>query len=265
MEKSHSIEPELETKRPRRIVNRDGKWGSVRPWLIMLLPHVWVAVIAPFAWFLIFLNAVAVQPMAATVVSHHEHQSKKHPSYSITCSIVSDGVTKNGNCNVDKTQYESLKDGDTVTIYALPGVPMFSPRLEKDTGKQLAILGFISVWCLIWCGCCFSLVYAVLNQPLRSRFLTRHGAPITGTLTDLKTNRGRKNFNYSVTYTYQTKYADKKTNRKMSGNFNGEMKIRTSDYQSALLLKGQPVTVLIDEKNPKQSILYRFGDYQAVN
>lgn len=265
MEKQHEIEPELERKPPRRVVNRDGKWGSVRPWLIFLVPHVWIAVVAPFAWFVIYLNAVAVQPISATVVSHHERQSRKKPLYSITCSIVSGGMTREGDCNVDETQYKSLQDGDTITVYALPWLPIFSPRLEKDTEKQLGILAFVSVWCLVWCGCCFSLVYAALVPPLRSRSLTRHGTPITGTLIDLKTSRGRSNAIYTVTYSYQIKCLEKKTNKTITGTFTHEFKIRNSDYQSALLLKGQQVTVLIDEKSPEKSILYAFSDYRAIN
>lgn len=259
------IEKELHRKPPRRVINRDGKWGSVRPWLLILLPHFWIAVIAPFVWFALLLDTFVALPIPGTVTAHRQQLGKKNNSvyYLLDYEFKTFNKTTKSFNQVDKTRYDSLKDGDQVTVYGLPWLPWFSPRLVKD--GNYGIFVFATVWCSIWCGCMFGILYAMLNQPLRCRYLTRSGTPILATINSIQTVRGQKSNAYKVCYTYQAKTIDKKSGKKISSQLNGTMTIRSADYSQALSLQGHQTTALIDDKNPYKSILYSFSDYRAIN
>ncbi|MBS1953281.1 MAG: hypothetical protein JST89_03790 [Cyanobacteria bacterium SZAS-4] len=258
------IEKELLKKAPRRIVNRNGKWGDIAPWLILLLPHVWVAVIAPLAWLGIMANAFAAEPFAAKITNLHQGRYKNKDTYTIAYEFSVDNKVTKAHAKVDKSRFESLKDGDTITIYTARWFPWYAPRLEKDPTSMLPILAFLTVWCLIWCGAMFGIVFAVLDQPLRSKHLAKYGIPTLATVEEIRSMQGRTSKNYQILYKYEAKTVDKKTGKKITAKFNGKMTIKSMDVYEAEELKGQQVTVLIDEKSPKKSILYRFCAHQAL-
>lgn len=267
METPPTIERELQRKPPRHIANRAGKWGIVRPWLFLLIPHFWIAVAAPIVFFALVLDTFVVEPIPGKVIAHHEYYSKKSDttSYSITYEFTASGKSNKSSNTVAQSRYESLKDGDSVTVYAMPGFPWFMPRLQQESSTPIGILIFLAIWCLVWCGCMFSIAFVMLDQPLRSRALTKQGIPALATITNVQNNRGRRNDNYKVLYTYEAKIIDKKSNKKVSIHLNGNMRIKNSEYGTAMSLIGKQVTVLVDEKRPQRSILYPFSDYMAIN
>lgn len=264
MDTPPAIEKELLRKPPRRVVNRNGKWGDFAPWLIFLLPHVWIAVIAPFAWLAFVANTFGAEPLPAKVTHRHQGHYKNKDTYTITYELDLNNKITKGHAKVDQSRYEALKDGDTLTVYTTRWLPWFSPRLEQDPVAMLPVLAFITVWCLIWCGAMFGIVFAILDQPLRSKYLAKNGIPILATITDVQVTKGRSSTNYQVLYEYDAKTVDKKSGKKVSTKFNGKMKITSINVYEAEELRGQQVTALIDEKNPKKSILYQFSSHQAV-
>lgn len=264
MDKTPTIEKELLKKTPRSVVNRDGKWADFRPWLILLLPHVWIAIIAPFAWLGFVANAFGAQPFPAKVTSLSQGHSKNKSTYTVAYEIdVNNAITK-GKARVGQSQYESMRDGDTITVYTTRWMPWFAPRLEKDPVTMLPVLAFLTVWCLLWCGAMFGIVFAMLDQPLRSKRLAKYGIPVLATVDELKSTQGRGSKNYEILYHYEAKAIDKKTGKKVLTKFNGKMAIKNTEVYTAEGLRGQQVTALIDEKNPKKSILYQFCAHQAV-
>ena len=264
MDTPPTIEHELQRKPPRQIVNRNGKWGDVVPWLFLLIPHFWIAIIAPFAWFTFVINAFCAEPMPAKVTRHHMGHSKGNTTYRISYEIDSNNTITKGQGTVDKSQYDSLKVGDNLTVYTLRWMPWFSPRLEKDVSSVFAVLAFLTFWCLLWCGITFSVVFAMLDQPLRSKWLVKYGTPLLATIKEVQMTKGRNSNNYKLLYEYEAKTVDKKTGKKVTTKFNGKMSLKNSDASEAESLKEHQVTALIDDKKPQKSIVYRFCAHKAV-
>lgn len=209
------IEKELQKRPPRHVANRRGTWGEVAPWLFLLIPHFWVAIAAPILFFALVLDTFAVQPIPGKVTGHQVTYTKKSGTkYHVSYEFTDAGKLSKASSPVKLTRYESLKDGDAVTVYTLPGLPWFMPRLEQESSTPIGILIFLAIWCLIWCGCTFSVVFLMLDQPLRSKRLTKHGTPSLATITEVKNNRGRRNDNYKVFYTYEARTVDKKRTRR---------------------------------------------------
>lgn len=258
------IEKELLKKAPRRVVNRNGKWGDIAPWLILLLPHVWIAVIAPVVWLGFVVSAFGAEPFPAKVTNLHQGHSKKKDTYTIAYELNVDNKITKGHARVEKDRFDSLKDGETITVYTTRWLPWLAPRLEQDPVNMLPVLAFLTVWCLVWCGGMFGIVFAMLDQPLRSKRLAKCGIPLLATVNDIRPMQGRTSRNYQIVYAYEAKTVDKKSGKKVTAKFNGKMTIKNIDVYEAEEIKGQQVTVLIDEKNPKKSIVYRFSNHQAL-
>lgn len=264
MDTAPTIEKELLRKPPRKVVNRNGKWGDIAPWLILLLPHVWIAVIAPIAWLGFVVTAFGAEPFPAKVTSLRQVRVKNKDTYTIAYEIdINNAITKS-NARVDQSRYESLKDGDTITVYTTRWLPWFAPRLEKNPVTMLPVLAFLTAWCLIWCGSMFGIVFAMLDQPLRSKYLTQYGIPVLATIDDVQATKGRSGRNYQIMYEYEAKTTDKKTGKKVTSRFDGRMAVKNFDVYQAEELKGQQVTALINEKNPRKSILYQFCAHKVV-
>jgi hypothetical protein len=253
---------ELQRRPPRSARNREGKWGDLKPYLIFLVPHIWIAIAAPFVLFSLYYQAFAAEPLAGKVVSHATHHSKNGGGYYHLQGTFDIGEKQyNFDDTVSRAQYETAHDGDPITVYATRLNPS-SPRLKKEA--DLGALLFATVWTFGWCGGCFAIIWVVLSQPLRSKSLVKIGIVTPGTLTGIREQRGKGSMTYYAKYSYSAKQNDKQTGRVSIGQFTGEMKLKNDSVASARSLIGKDVTVLMDEKNPKRSIIYQFCDHVVV-
>jgi hypothetical protein len=259
------IENELQRKPPRETQNRGGTWGALQPFLIFLLPHVWIAVIAPFVLVFIILDAIAAEPFPGQVTEHRTYVSRKGgTTQSISAEFkVGDKVYK-ANENVNQERYQSIHDGDPITVYALRTAPSFSPRFESNAQGAWGIVAFATFWTVTWCSITFSIVWVVISQPLRSRYLVKNGIAVTGKLNSVREDRSRNRITYKALYTYEAKQTDSKTGRVSFKTFEGKMAIPRAQYPSASESIGKSLTILIDEKNPKRSIIYQFCNHVAI-
>ena len=257
------IEPELQRAIPRLAQNRDGKWGEIRPWLVFLIPHVWIAVAAPIFFALILSVALFSEPFVGTVTAKSQHlSSKRVMQYSLGYKYNIDGKATSGESNVSSERYETTAVGDAITIYTLKMLPGFMPRLQYDS-TVWSVVVFAAVWTLIWCSITFVFVSTVIGQFLRSKWLVKNGAVTTATIDDVRSNRGRNGMRHQVIYSFRAKSTDAKTGKISMQNFEGRMTLRFSDLPLANELKGKKCNVIYDQNKPSRSVIYRFCQHIA--
>ncbi len=265
MESFLPAELELQRRAPRNAINRAGKFGDIKPFLIFLVPHVWIAAVAPFVLGYYIYNFCAAEPFEGTILSHSTyHNSKGSPVRYLEGEFKVDGKSYRTQYSVEDSLYESVKDGDKVKVLALRSNPAASSHLDGDNSSIAALL-FGTLWVAVWCTGTFAFLHFVLAQPLRSKKLVKNGTAVQGKLDELKITSGRNGNAYFALYSFPYRRLDPKTGRMEMATIKGKMKVSQANYAAAESNVGKNVTVLVDEKNPGCNIVYRYCDHEAVN
>lgn len=252
------IERELQRPIPREVKCRDGKWGAIRPFMVLLLPHTWIAVLAPFVLLILYVQAFFPDKVTATVIEQTRHLSKTRLSYSIKFKYKVDGKEYSGTQAVSEDIWNSLPEGQTVTVNTNRLAPAFEPSIE-GTRSDLFVIPFATLWATMWCGIMYAIVWNAIEPPLRSRSLCINGKAVKGELVKIEVRTGRST-SHIAHYTYAA--IDRSTGRTSPVSF--KRKFRCKSKFVGLLQEGQPVTVLYDPAKPGKSIVYQLGEYAAL-
>lgn len=98
-----------------------------------------------------------------------------------------------------------------------------------------------------------AMAWYVFVLPAKWRRLALQGVPVRGRLTDKKIY-GARPVNGYLYYEYQPDSA--------LAPLTGSQSVRTTDIDTARV--GDAYTILYDPQNPQSSIIYQYGDYEAV-
>jgi hypothetical protein len=257
---TYAIEPELQRATPRTVRCRRGNWGAITPFWILLLPHMWIAIVAPFC--LLFFYSVVFLParFEGSVVKHSTYTSRKSGEhYQLKIDYSSGGNTHSFSASVPFATYQDTPDGKTVTVLDSGLLPGIGPHLRTD-GAVYAGVAFATVWVTVWSGIMFAVAYGMWEPPLRSKSLCANGKAVEGKIVSTSQRATRRSTVYDVVYSYTA--IDRRTGRMTPTQF--EKKEMLPKGWAGRIQAGDTVTVLYDEKNPKRSIIYLSGDYAAV-
>jgi hypothetical protein len=121
-----------------------------------------------------------------------------------------------------------------------------SPKLSRSWNTYCFLL-FAAMWngMLVW------MVWMVLRDAQSWRRLASHGTAVLGRITDKQMVHSR-GWKYILTYRFPGDGAEQEAT----------MWVRRRDFEAIQV--GQPVTVVFDPADPKNSLIYRCGEYAVV-
>ncbi|RYZ64539.1 MAG: DUF3592 domain-containing protein [Proteobacteria bacterium] len=154
---------------------------------------------------------------------------------------------------VDEASYNATTVGSKVPLQISPLFPGRDSVLRipgRDTTGILWGSGFGSV---VMLGMGALIVYYIYILPNKTRGLIKRGIPVVGRLVD-KSHSNHESIAYYLHYEYHPDGGGEPIHSKQS--------VRDSDYNEQQI--GDLFTVIHDRKNPKFSVIYRYGDYDVI-
>lgn len=242
----HTIEPELHVPTPRP-VRRRASHGSLITFVhFFILPHTLVGLGGIVALLGTLGLATIGKTVDGTVISTSEHKSSKGGrSYPTRLTFTLDGHT-------EETQ-QSLQQQPTIgatlplRVLEVAGTVLYVSNTEGLLFQALFLLVFFSFWNGIIGFTHWNLTFL----PLRQKGLVREGVPVIGRVTERKEVRGKRGrISYRLSYDY---FIEGLTLR-------GRMNVRETEALS----EGTTVTVLVSERHPNRSVIYRCAPYEAT-
>ena len=260
----HIIERELRQTLPRRVRNKGGLWGALKPFWWVLLPHTWIAVVAPlvFVWMLLaeYLPEVRTQ---ATVTRHYTSASSKgkqskHVVYKYTIK----GHDYDNEESVPDDVYADVESGNQAVAIAASRNPLNGSYVAHipNHAMEAFMISFGTVWCTIWCACIGAFAWGSCGSFLRSSRLVSKGVAVGGKITEATMTKGSKGAQIpTINFTYEARVRDGGLPRREACTG----KMRTNKKQFEEIHIGDVVTVLYDERRPHCSIVYKYSDHEA--
>jgi hypothetical protein len=243
----HQLEPELRRLAPRAVQRRAAHGGFITFVHLFTLPHTLIGILGLFVLVGFFGFAVFSQVVDGTVTSTSELVSRKGArSYPTNLDFAFEGRTETTNESLS----ERPEVGATVPLRVLR---MGGELIVRPAGELWFELLFAVVFVGFWNGVMGLLHWRITFLPLRQRALVREGLPVVGRVTshqEIRGNKGSKT--YRLGYDY---FIEGLTLR-------GQMDVRQEDFLA--LADGDAVTVLVSEKHPDRSVLYRCAPYEVV-
>ncbi|HEY9793289.1 MAG TPA: DUF3592 domain-containing protein [Candidatus Obscuribacterales bacterium] len=256
---NYQIEPELQRPTPRDVHCRDGFWGTVRPFWILLLPHTWIAIVAPFVLLVLYAQALLADKVPGTVIDQSSYHAKGALHYRVKYRFLVDNREHINTQNISESKQEAYPIGGSVNVRVFKYLPDFNPQLDGITTDQF-VLPFATLWVSVWCGVMFPLMWMSIMPAFKSRHLCRIGKAVGGQLLNIETVRGSKGgTTYYAHYSYPAR--DRSSGRTLDVVLN--KKFRFPGRALDRLHAGQTITILYDPDKPSNSIPYVLGDYAA--
>jgi Protein of unknown function (DUF3592) len=260
-----AFEPELLQPTPRRLSALDGCAAGCVLWPIRLfiLPHtlvgpflIYQAVKATVLYFGVLWAGVEVE---GHVTGKAEHPSRKGSYYTADYAFAVDGIEYAGQFQPDAGRYALLQEGQPIPVRAWPAAPR-DGHWTGSSGATLGAAGTAWVMALFWNGILSVFLWQLYVRPYRQRRLVRYGVPTAGIVRAVTAQESRQP---PETYQVRYEYAVPAGHRTAGGLFHGTATAHRNQGD-AELRPGDVLTVLYDPRRPRRSVLYRFGDYKAV-
>lgn len=121
-----------------------------------------------------------------------------------------------------------------------------------------------NLWGIIWGAGFGSIVMLAMGAamlwfiyilPIRGRYLAVRGVPVIGKLTDKSQYQDSEAQTYYFHYQYTPSDSP-------SAPITGKQRVRDTDWDQPQI--GDSYTVLYDPRNPQNSVLYLYGDFEAI-
>ena len=267
--------PQEVPPRPRAVRRRPG-----RGWLLGQVPIlVWLLILAGLVPLVLALRqvipALIVTVFGTTVpgkvLGTSAAEFPNPPAYHVTFSYHVRDQEYKAETLVTESTFAQLYMGVDVKVRVLPAWPgrpqLLVPGGEVGGGEGICLLGFA----VLWLGGLGVVAGAYLRKPLRQKRLVRDGVATTGWIVRKEEAPGRRR-GWHLRYAYRAPAhgLGPGTTSLRNGAPAGLLKewqvimvVRTADAEAVQV--GTQVTVLYDLHRPSHSLIYPFGDYEAVS
>lgn len=256
MESTHTVEPELLGTLPRMVrrKKRHAGPGCIR---IFILPHV-IAGIGMIAYFLFlaYMAAAGEEVTGRVVAASEGTDDDGDPVYTLEYRYRAGGGDYRGSSTVSCETYGRLSDGGVVRVVTFPPAPGVGSDIAGEEGHAGRLL-LVSFFALFWNGILSVFVWQAWIAPALHRRLYRLGRPAAGTVTGKNVLAGDDASTHILHYRFAAG-GEAGTPEMVEG----KMAVRQEDY--AEVREGERLTVLYAPGRPRRSVLYRFGEYEAV-
>lgn len=250
----YTLERELLTS-PRQLRRRGTRgYGTVFSYFIVI--PLMLMTLGMVVWEVHMLTVRIAGPVVACTIDGHStsRDSKGKPLFYVAYSYRAKGREFHARQNVPIDVYDNTRIGSAGQVQISPLFPgQDSALLLTGVGVwDIPILfGFTS---LFLCGVIALMVWSVVVMPMRRKALVVEGTPVAGRLVDKVKYVGSKSASYTLYYEYQA--GDN------GPTFAGKQSTRPDVFETAVV--GKTYTVLYNPARPKLSVLYQFGDFEAL-
>lgn len=265
MDNQHEIEPELKQVLPRKIKNKGGFMGVVRPFFWLLMPHTWIALLSPIFFVWLFLGHYNPEVKTdGTVVRHYTAYNRRgEQTHRVIYRYKVRGRDYWNDERVAPDVYDQFEKGKTaIKVEANHNLLErgYDAHIVLETDNNFPYI-FGALWCAIWYVAVSATAWGMCGPFLRSQYLVRAGYAVAGTVTDLKIKTGRRQGDRfpTISYTYDAQHVENGVPKSLSCG--SEMPVSQAQYDQTHV--GDTVTILYDAKKPKYSIVYKYADHVA--
>ena len=263
MSQSYTLEPELLSPTPRRIVMQYDKppgfgmgIGCLR---LFLTPFILVGIFMISVLFYHIAMPLASVTAPAVITDKDESSGEDGTVYNVSFRYAYKGVPYTGSNHMDQETYRGVEIGQAGQAAFLPWSPGYHAQLTRPPAEPLlGGLPFVFFFTVIWNGFLSVFLFLAFVWPEIVRRLYKSGVPAMGTVLEKTTSVSDKTTTYGLKYEFMARDPHGIDSVRIEGN--------DTVFKEAwdAIEKGDTFTVLYHPSKPRWNVLYKFGPYRVL-